>query len=266
MKSALIPQLASIVLVAGLFLPCVLRAQTNVPAQTTNTIEKFRLVTYREDDPKKTPQERVILETTFSSNSIISVCESRRADGLEIAHVKMKPDGTLIFAAKEQKNSKGATVVNSRIWPESDKLHAEILRASGKQSIRSTDIDDNDPVADVGLLYRLRSFPFNQGKTVNLLVAAFSQHFVTMQLKQIGSQTIKTPAGTFSCYKLKGTVDLVVMQIDTIYWVTKAKPHYLVQYSGKRGILLAPVYVTTLTHIDALGEKKTSDTEEVQED
>ncbi|MFC1462058.1 hypothetical protein ACFLQU_00490 [Verrucomicrobiota bacterium] len=266
MKPVSSSTLVPMALLLGLSSAVTLRAQTNTAAAPPKRTEKFRFVTYREDDPKKTPQERVVLETTFSSNSIITVCESRRADGLEIAHVKMKPDGTLIFAAKEQKNSKGVTIVNSRIWPESGSLHAECLKTSGKQSMRSTNINGNDPVADVGLLYRLRAFPFNKGKTVKLLVAAFSQHFVTMQLNQIGTQRIKTPAGTFNCYKIKGTVDMVVLKIDTIYWVTKAKPHYLVQYSGRRGILLAPVYVTTLTGIDTLGQKKTSAREEVQED
>lgn len=242
-----------------------LRAQTNAAAPPKR-VEKFRFVTYQEEDLTKTPRERVVLETSFSSNSVISVCESRRADGLEIAHVKMKPDGTLIFAAKEQKNSKGVTIVNSRIWPESGTLYAERLKATGKQSMRSTPIDGGDPVADVGLLYRLRSFPFNKGKTIELLLAAFSQHFVTMQLEQIGAERIRTPAGVFNCYKLKGTVDLVVLKIETVYWVTKDEPHYLVQYAGRRGILLAPVYVTTLTAIDALGKKKASDMEEVQED
>ena len=243
-----------------------LRAVTNAVAASAKQVERFRLVTYQRDDLGKTPRERVILETTISSNSIVTVCESRRADGREIVHVKMKPDGALLFAAKEQKNSKGETIVNSRIWPETGTLYAERLKASGKQSVRSTDIDGGDPVADVGLLYRLRSFPFNKGKSVELLIAAFSQHFVTMIVKQVGTERIRTPAGVFDCYKLRGTVDLVVLKIDTTYWVTREEPHYLVQYAGRRGILLAPVYVTTLTDIDALGRKKASDPEEVQED
>jgi hypothetical protein len=102
-------------------------------------------------------------------------------------------------------------------------------------------------VADAGLLFRLRDFPFENGAELDLQIVAFSQHSVPMRVKLVGREKIQVPAGEFDCYKLVGVVDLVVKQIVTTYWLSVEEPHFLVKYEGKRGLFIAPTYVTTLT-------------------
>jgi hypothetical protein len=128
-------------------------------------------------------------------------------------------------------------------------VHTERTRASGRVSERRHDACESHVVADAGLLQYLRLFPFEESQHRDVLIASFTQHFVTMQLALEGREAVSVPAGQFDCYRLVGTIDLFVKKIRTVYWITVEDPHFLVRFEGKRGLFLSPTYVTELTSL-----------------
>jgi hypothetical protein len=222
-------------------------ASVQTPAPTNRPPETFFLETMVKGDACQQINERVRLEMRRTAEALTSVYRSERDDGSEFVAITGHPDGGLLSATKIEQDARGRETCRSRIWFEDDMVHVERIRASGRKSVRSRRLDGREVVADAGLLFRLRAFPFDDGKELDLRIAAFSQHFVPMRVKLVGRETIRVPAGEFDCYKLVGVVDLVVKQIVTTYWLSAEEPHFLVKYEGKRGLFIAPTYETSLT-------------------
>jgi hypothetical protein len=222
-------------------------ANAAVAFPTNRLPETFFLETVVKGDFCMEVHERVRLEMRRSTDAMTSIYRSERDDGSEFVAITSQPDGKLLSATKVEQDVKGRETYRSRIWFQDDAVHAERIRASGRRSVRSRPVGKREIVADAGLLFRLRDFPFENGTELDLQIVAFSQHSVPMRVKLVGREKIQVPAGEFDCYKLVGVVDLVVKQIVTTYWLSVEEPHFLVKYEGKRGLFIAPTYVTTLT-------------------
>ena len=219
---------------------------TNVFDSATNCVEKFVYVTVLASDEKGEKQEDVVMELRHSETGLVNVYSSRHVNGSELVTIVTGPDGKLIEATKTEKDSKNRHVAAYRIWVENDTAHIGELKAGRTEKVSSRDMADQVLVVDAGLLASLGTFPFDANREITILMASFAGRFVTMTVRQIGTETVSVQAGRFECYKLEVSIDIVVKKIRTLFWLTKDAPHYLVQFEGRRGLFFAPVYRTRL--------------------
>ena len=219
-------------------------------ASTNRLPETFYYATTRKGDESRKVQELVRLELHPRDNAFVSVYRSDRDSGSELVLITTEPNGKLLSATKIEQDSKARETVRSRIWLDGDKVYVERRRSADRRSVKQRDVAGSEVVADAGLLFWLRRFPFDSGKELEILMASFSQHFVRMKVRQVGRETISVQGGTFECYRLEGIVDLLVKEIVTTYWISVEAPHFLVQYEGKRGIFIAPTFTTRLLRFE----------------
>jgi hypothetical protein len=219
-------------------------------AAASDTLQRFRYRTVRVSDPEAVPQEAVTMEVRAQGAEVTTVYRSERKDSAERAVIRMCEDGNLLEGRHADIDARGRETTRSRIWVEAGTVYTERVRPSGRRSVRSRRLNGKDVVADAGLLYRLRTFPFAKASSMEFLMAAFDQYFITMRVALAGAETVCVPAGTFDCYRLEATIDLWIREFKMTYWLARRPPHFLVCYEGKRGLFLSPTYRTSLVAIE----------------
>lgn len=224
-------------------------AVTNDPVAppATNWQERYVYDTVRANDTSSNRFEHVTMQFLTANDTLYTFYRSKHANGTDEINIRCGPDGSNVIARKRDFTPEGKRLSEGRIWVEDGKVHAAQIVDGKTKKVRSHATDGKLVAADASMLALLRFFPFDKGNVRRIQIATFDRYFVTMELKQLGTEAIKVPAGTFECYKLEGIVDLYVTSIRTVYWINKSEPHFLVKYEGKRGIFLAPTYVTSLT-------------------
>ena len=227
-------------------------AATNNPVlpPTTSWHEHYAYETVRVGDTSPTCVERVTMQYQTTNGALYMHYRSEHDKGMaDEINIRCNLDGSNVVAIKQQYSQKGKRLSDASIGIANGKVHVEQLLDDGRKKVRSHDTEGKPVAADASLMALFRFFPFDQGQTQNVLIATFTQHFVTMEVKQLGTETLTVPAGSIECYKLEGVVDLFVTRIRTVYWLNKKEPHFLVRYEGKRGLFLSPSYVTSLVTI-----------------
>ena len=104
---------------------------------------------------------------------------------------------------------------------------------------------DRRLAVDASLLVLLRSFPYGENKEWRIFMVDFSQHSVSVLVRQSSVERVLVPAGEFECYRMEVIVDLFLFHPTITYWISKETPHFLVKHQGKRGPF-TPSYVTSL--------------------
>jgi hypothetical protein len=211
--------------------------------------ERYTYETVRAGDASSTRVERVSMEYMATNGTLYMHYRAENERGCEEMSIRCDLTGSNVTATKQEYTKSGATLSDATIWVDGSNVHVGQRRDKGGMKIRTRDTGGTPVAAEASLMAMLRFFPFDTDQTLEVLIATFTQHFVTMSVRQRGSETITTPAGTFECYKIEGIVDLYVTSIKTTYWLTKAKPYFMVRYEGKRGLFLAPTYVTSLSSL-----------------
>jgi hypothetical protein len=211
--------------------------------------EHYTYETIRSGDASSARVERVSMQYMATNSTLYMHYRAENDRGCEELAVRCDLTGSNVIATKQEYTKSGALLSDATIWVDGTNVHVGQRRDKGEMKIRSRETGGTPVAAEASLMAMFRYFPFGSDETLDVLIATFSQHFVTMSVRQRGTETITTPVGTFECYKLEGIVDLYITSIRTTYWLTKAKPNFLVRYEGKRGLFLAPTYVTSLTAV-----------------
>ena len=77
----------------------------------------------------------------------------------------------------------------------------------------------------------------------------FSQHSVTVAIRNTGVETVTVQAGAFECYQMEGIVNFFIIHNKNTYLISKNKPHILVKHIGKRGPFTS-FYATELVYMN----------------
>ncbi|MBM4149163.1 MAG: DUF3108 domain-containing protein [Lentisphaerae bacterium] len=213
----------------------------------------FDYVTVRANDRSGRKVESVRLQWNEKENGADCSYVSLREAGSEFVSISLGESNRVLSARMSRMNSAGRTVAGARIIVRGNTVHSEQFRPDGRVRSRSRELDERPLVADAGLLFWLREFPFGTDGELSVMMAAFTGHFVTMRFRDEGPETVTVPAGSFECRRVVGVVDLVATEIKTTYWLTAAEPHFLVKFEGRRGIFIAPVYTTSLVSTNGVG-------------
>lgn len=231
-------------------------AATSDPVRPTGTNwhERYIYETFKADDTSSAVVERVTMQYMTTNGTLYMHYRSGHSKGAEEITIRCDVDGSNVVATRQEFTTDGKLLSDARTWVEGEKVHVEQLLDGNRKKVRTRESGGKPVAAEASLMALFRFFPFDKGVTQQVLIATFTQHFVTMEVKQIGSETITVPGGKIECYKLEGVVDLFVTSIKTVYWLNKKEPHYLVKYEGKRGLFLAPTYVTALAATGDLAE------------
>jgi hypothetical protein len=181
-------------------------------------------------------------QTTFTMKTV-----SKKE--VESITIELDADGSFISGTRNVSHPSGKPKFEGTMWRKQQTVYAR--RLSGKRlKTREFSLPKNKPLAvDGSLLLRLRSFPFDQNREFKLFMVDFSQHSVSVTVRQAGVETIWVKAGEFECYRLEVIIHAFVFRPKITYWVTKMEPHFLVKHRGKIGPF-TKTYITQLVSID----------------
>jgi hypothetical protein len=207
--------------------------------------EKYTYETYPVHGDKDSQKEIVEMEFIHSENGLTHLSRVRRSDGEEITRIEMKADGTFISALRETSSSAGQRVSTARIWTDGGKVYAEV-NSRGNVTVQTYNVPKDRRLAvDASLLVLLRSFPYDENKDWHVFMIDFSQHSVSVLVRQSSVEKVFVPAGGFECYRMEVIVDLFLFHPTITYWISREMPHFLVKHQGKRGPF-TPSYLTSL--------------------
>lgn len=223
---------------------------------TTSQEEKYRYEAIPQNGNGKVDEQKEIIEMKYilSDNRISLESKIKYPGGHEITRIYMEPDGAFISGTKEIVKYSERHVQRDKISrDQSDerKVYSERHRGE-KRIIKEFIVPKGKTLAvDASLLVLLRSFPFDQSKERDIFMIDFSQYSISVAVSQSAVENIRVPAGEFECYRMEVVVKLFIFRPKIIYWITKAKPHFLVKHEGKKSPF-SPSYITYLTSINSL--------------
>jgi len=126
-----------------------------------------------------------------------------------------------------------------------DKLNIEIINDESYRVFyngREKKYSNSDPVFDRHTIdFVLRGFDLgpNFKKRIRLGVPEFM--IINADLETVGEDTVRTPAGSFECWKVRLIPRVIFTKMKFYFWIEKGYPHRFVKYrdsSGKNQILL----------------------------
>jgi hypothetical protein len=207
--------------------------------------EKYTYEAYPVHGDKDSKKEIIEMEFIHSDDGLKHLSRAGRSDGEERIRIEMKEDGTFISALRETSGSAGQRISTARIWTDDRKVYAE-TKSMGNVTIETYDVPQDRRLAvDASLLVLLRSFPYGENKEWRVFMVDFSQHSVSVLVRQSSVERVLVPAGGFECYRMEVIVDLILFHPTITYWISKEMPHFLVKHQGKRGPF-TPSYLTSL--------------------
>lgn len=216
------------------------------PSNRWDRVERFEYATVEEGKPERIV-EQVAVVFRFATNEHQTAYSSTSDTRTETVLIRLRPDGSVVSGERQQSTPDGANVAAARIWLEEGRIVSEVTRDGKSPRLRSSARDGQPVAVEPSLMNVLRAFPFDSGEERRIQMATFAQFVVPMAIRQLPDETVTVPAGSFDCRKLEAVVSILGLKIRTTYWLTKAPPHAMVRYRGRRGLFLAPVYVTELT-------------------
>ncbi|MFC2170060.1 hypothetical protein ACFLRM_05815 [Acidobacteriota bacterium] len=164
---------------------------------------------------------------------------------IETVMIFTQSGGEFSSGEKTVADSSGKTLFLSNMKKKDQEV---VVKAQKKKAwkIKKYVIPEGKELAvDGSLLVMLRSFPFEKGIKWELFMVAFSQKSVMVSVEEAGTELVSVPAGEFECYRMEVTIKIPIFRIKIIYWLTKKKPHFLVQHRGLTGPVLGR-YLTKL--------------------
>lgn len=154
-------------------------------------------------------------------------------------------DGNFQAAARRVYHDGRGVVESDSFWVEGE--HVVMQKTlDGKTQTTREKIQKKKPLAvDVTLTTWMRGFPFGQKDAVDVVLGDWLARTIDIDVRDLGVEPVKVPAGTFDCHKMEVTIRVLIFRPKVTFWVTKDAPHFLVRHAGKRG-RNSPVYVTQL--------------------
>jgi hypothetical protein len=167
----------------------------------------------------------------------------------ERIQITVDGEGRFVSGKRTLADRSHSQLSSERIWLEGGKIYIEAKKEQGKQ-VRHHELPRDRVVAvDGSLLMLFRSFPFETGKEWQVYMVDFSGASVNATVRQAGRERVVVPAGDMECYRMEVVVNIPLLHPKITYWITAAKPHFLVKNEGKRGPF-TPSYVTSLLSIE----------------
>jgi len=116
-------------------------------------------------------------------------------------------------------------------------------------------------VSEKEIVSYLRGFPFRPGGELPFTMLDRELETTSILAVYEGLETVETPAGTFSCHKVRLVPDLGIATFlgklvapDLYLWFREEPPHSWVKYLGLEGSLGSPGIVSDLVEFHALPE------------
>jgi len=223
----------------------VLFADEPAPSNHWLRAERYSYTTVEEDAPDRV-LERVTVQFRIGTNEHQTAYTSQHPEGTEQVLIRLTPAEELLAGTQWSSDTNATRISSARIWIEGDQILSELTRGDRNPKRKSSLRNGLEVAAEPSLMNMLRTFPFGTGAERRILMATFSQYVLPMTIRQLGEERVSVPAGSFECYKLEAVVRFFGLKIVTTYWLAKDPPHFLVRYRGRRGLFLAPTYVTEL--------------------
>ena len=153
-----------------------------------------------------------------------------------------KADGsfTPLKAETEVRNMQGNPVMTEEIIVDIQNGTATFKRKNyeGGDSFEEQFKISPDVLIVDGLVVALRSLPFKSGDTIKTEFLTNEPELYTVEFKQKGIETVKTPEGEIECFKVELVPKLGLLNAfkvffpKTYFWFTVAPPHRWVKYQG----------------------------------
>ncbi len=192
--------------------------------------------------------EIISMETERVGGRIVHTTRTTRRDEVEVTRIVMDTTGVLISAEREKTPGDGGVGSTARMLREGETIRVE-SSTRRRERARTKIVRDPDRFAvDASLLYLMRSFPFDGDTEWEIAMADFSQNFVTVSLKDEGTEIVSVPAGDFECHRMVVRVKLWFLRPRITFWIRTDPPHFLVKHEGKRGPF-SRTYTTMLVGI-----------------
>lgn len=168
-----------------------------------------------------------------------------RAGVRETGWTRAGADGNFLAASRRVRQDGRGVVESDSFWV--DGSHVVMQKTvGGKTETNREKIQKNKPLAvDATLTTWMRGFPFGQKDKIDVVLGDWLARTVDIDVRDLGVEPVKVPAGTFDCHKMEVTIRVLVFRPKVTFWVTKDAPHFLVRHAGKRS-RNSPVYVTQL--------------------
>lgn len=193
--------------------------------------------------------ETIEVAITNSNGRLLYTSYTARDKRAERKTIQTYGNGSFISATREVIEHSGKLKKEYVIWRERGKAYSK-RGTSFNEPERTFDLpSDMELAVDASLLMRLRSFPFDEGKSWKVYMVDFSQIAVSATIIQTGSETVQVPAGVFECYRIEVSVELPIVRPRIIFWLAKDQPHFLVKHEGMAGPF-TPFYETFLESAD----------------
>lgn len=211
--------------------------------------EKYTYEAVPKGSEREDQKEFIEMEFIHFVERIFFTSTKVASDTQEIIKLEMLSDGSFLSGIKNIVDNQGKNIRIAKISRNNKKVYIErIIR--GKKKIKEYMLPQDKPLAvDASLLILLRSFPFDKDISWKVFMVDFSQHNITVRVRQAGVEKVVVQAGEFECYRIEVIVNLFIYHPKIIYWITKKKPHFLVKHSGKRGPF-TPSYITSLISVE----------------
>ena len=118
----------------------------------------------------------------------------------------------------------------------------ELVQFERKREGRKTEAKRLATPADIlapeGIVGILRYLPFDHWRPITVHLLSNEPKLYEMKVEMRGREQVKTPAGTFDCYKLELVPQLGALNLfrgflpKAVFWFSVAPPHFWVRYEG----------------------------------
>jgi len=173
------------------------------------TLERYRYravpLINRLGDP-----EIITVEMRHQLGKIRSTSEVAKSGGRELLILETTETGGFLSAVKKVILPSGRVRSESRISRKGNR--AVLERAQGARNKRFVIPDTSDFAVDASLLLLLRSFPFETEETWSVFMMDFSGISVTVNVRAVGLEEVRVPAGLFECYRVQVSVNLLLFR------------------------------------------------------
>ncbi|HXX33690.1 MAG TPA: hypothetical protein VEM15_04365 [Thermodesulfobacteriota bacterium] len=207
--------------------------------------EKYLYHAFPVGDNEDNKKELVEIELFGTGDDFEYVSRVVSPKSVETINLKMNIEGRFISGLRRVSNPQNQKLSDEEISRDENRVYIE-RDLNGRHKRKQIDLPRDKTLAvDGSLLILLRSFPFNTGKKWDIMMVDFSGYSVTVTVHQSKVENIVVQVGEFECYRMEVVVGLPILKPTLTYWLTTAKPHFLVKNIGKRGPFTS-TYITSL--------------------
>ncbi len=194
--------------------------------------ELYRYVARPAGDDREERREHVEIGFRYDEEGTFIRSSTIVGGNFENVFVRIGPEGTFRSAYRVGELG-GTTAMDGSIWFDDGTVS---VTTEGKIEEGEREVPEGVPVAaDVSLLHLMRSFPFGTDAAWEVLMADFSGNFVTVSIRNAGTDSVSVPAGVFLCHRMDVAVRILIFRPTITFWLAADPPHFLVKHRGKRG-------------------------------